>query len=317
MATRVDRRYGPWARLAAAALLAALAMAMPFSPAVAQHVVVMVNGSPITSLDIEYRSRLIELSTHKKPTHQEALDQLIEDKLKISEAKKYHLEASKEEVDAAFANIAKRMGATPERLSQILGSSGSSATTLKTHLEADLVWGKLVRGRFQSSLHIQEKDILATMGTDKAPRTAFEYVLQPILIVVPRGSSQAVIAAKQKEAESLRTRFRNCAQGIATARLLRDVAVRRQITRNAADLSPQLRAILDAIEIGHLTKPEVTANGIEMFALCGKRSTTQDTPGMRAAREKIFQERFEARAKRYLAEVKRGAMIEYREQTAR
>jgi peptidyl-prolyl cis-trans isomerase SurA len=316
MAMRLHR-FGPRARLAAMGLLLCLATAMPFSPAVAQHVVVMVNGSPITSLDIEFRSRLIELSTHKKPTRQDVLDKLIEDKLKIKEAKRYSVGASKQEVDAAFANIAKRMGATPERLSQILSTAGSSATSLKTHIEADLVWSKLVRGRFQSSLQIQEKDILATMGTDKEPTTAFEYVLRPILIVVPRGTSQAAIAAKHKEAEVLRTRFQNCEQGIAIAHLLRDVAVRPQITRNAADLTPQLRAILDAIEIGHLTNPEVTANGIEMFALCGKRSTTQDTPGMRQAREKIYTQRFEARAKRYLDEVKRGAMIEYREQTAR
>jgi peptidyl-prolyl cis-trans isomerase SurA len=310
------KRFGPCKRLATALLLG-LALAMPFSPARAQNVVVMVNGIPITSLDIEFRSRLIELSTHKKPTRPEVIDKLIEDKLKIKEAKKYRIEPSKQEVDAAFAGIAKRMGATPERLSQILSNGGSSASSLKSQIAADLVWGKLVRGRFQSSLHIQEKDILATMGTDKEPTTAFEYVLRPILIVVPRGTSQAVIATKQKEAESLRTRFRNCEQGIAIAHLLRDVAVQPEITRNAADLTPQLRAILDAVEIGHLTNPEVTANGIEMFALCGKRSTTQDTPGMRTARQKIFRERFEAKAKRYLAEIKRGAMIEYREQTAR
>jgi len=181
-------------------------------------------------------------------------------------------------------------------------------------IAADLVWSKLVRGRFQHSLQVREKDILATMEADNKPKTTgFEYVLRPILVVVPRGSSEATIMSKRREAEALRTRFQNCEQGIPFARALRDVAVRPQIVRNAADLTPQLRTILDKVEIGHLTTPEMTANGIEMFALCAKRSTTEDTPGMREARNKIFSERFEAKAKHYLAEIKRGAMIEYRE----
>jgi peptidyl-prolyl cis-trans isomerase SurA len=163
-------------------------------------------------------------------------------------------------------------------------------------------------------LQIREKDILAKMEANNNERaTGFEYVLRPILVVVPRGSSPAVLAEKRRTAESLRGRFQNCEQGIPFARQLRDVAVRNQITRNAADLTPQLRKILDEVEIGHLTPPEVTGNGIEMFALCGKKSTTEDTPGMREARTKIFAERFEAKSKRYLDDLRRGAMIEYRE----
>jgi peptidyl-prolyl cis-trans isomerase SurA len=305
---------GPCARLMAAVVLACLSMAVPFSPAAAQHVVVLVNGQPITSLDIAFRSRLNQLSTRKKPSREEVLNELIDEKLKIKEAKRFGVEASKAEINASFAAIAKRMGATPTQLSQILSKQGSNESSLKSRLAAELVWSKLVRGRYQASLQIREKDILATMEANNPHATSgYEYVLRPILIVVPRGSSKAVIAQKQREAESLRARFQSCEQGIRFARALRDVAVRAQITRNAADLSPQLRGILDKIEIGHLSAPEVTANGIQMFALCGKRSTTQDTPLMREARNKIFAERFKAKAQRYLTELRRGAMIEYRE----
>jgi peptidyl-prolyl cis-trans isomerase SurA len=304
--------FGTCARVAAAMLLC-LAMAAALSPAAAQHVVVMVNGVPITSLDIKFRERLIQLSTQKKPSQQEVLNELIDEKLKIKEAKRFNLEATKAEIDAAFAQIAKRTGGTPDRLAQILSNAGSNASSLKSRLAAELVWLKLVRGRYQASLQIREKDIMATMEADKQQQTGYAYVLRPILVVVPRGSSQAVIAGKRREAEALRTRFQNCEQGIPFARALRDVAVRAEITRNAADLSPQLRKILDSIEIGRLTTPEVTANGIEMFALCEKKSTTQDTPGMRAARNKIFSERFKEKADQYLANLRRGAMIEYRE----
>src|SRR5262249_21918251 len=58
----------------------------------AQQVVVIVNGEPITALDIEQRSKLNQLSTHKTPTRQEVLDELINEKLKVREAKKLGFE---------------------------------------------------------------------------------------------------------------------------------------------------------------------------------------------------------------------------------
>ena len=73
--------------IATAVLVAAL-MAGTASAGLAQQVVVMVDGEPITTLDIEQRSKLIQASTHKAPPRQEVLDDLINDRLEIKEAKK-------------------------------------------------------------------------------------------------------------------------------------------------------------------------------------------------------------------------------------
>ena len=73
-----------------------------------------------------------------------------------------------------------------------------------------------------------------------------------------------------------------------------------------------LRELLDKTPIGHLTPPEVTAQGIEMVALCARKPTKVDTPKKREVREKMFAERFDAKSKSYLADVRKSAMIEYR-----
>ena len=73
-----------------------------------------------------------------------------------------------------------------------------------------------------------------------------------------------------------------------------------------------LRELLDKTPIGKLTPPEVTKQGIEMFALCGRTETKADTPAKRALKEKIYAERYEAKSKSYLQEVRKGAMIEIR-----
>ena len=96
------------------------------------------------------------------------------------------------------------------------------------------------------------------------------------------------------------------------ARSLRDVAVRDPVTRNSADLTPQLRDMLGNIPIGHLTSPEVTAQGLQMFAVCAKKESTNESPLKRETREQIFAKRFESESKKYLDEVRKQAMIEYK-----
>ena len=49
-----------------------------------------------------------------------------------------------------------------------------------------------------------------------------------------------------------------------------------------------------------------------MFALCGKKESTTDSAAKREAREKIFVSRFETESKRFLEEIRKQAMIEYK-----
>ena len=81
------------ARAGAAALVLAAAA---IGGAQAQNVVAFVNGEPITALDIDQRSKLLEVSspTHKAPPRAEVLDELINEKLKIREAKRWGIDPS-------------------------------------------------------------------------------------------------------------------------------------------------------------------------------------------------------------------------------
>jgi peptidyl-prolyl cis-trans isomerase SurA len=82
------------------------AMMMVLAPAAAsigraQEVVVIVDGEPITDLDIEQRSKFTQLATRKTPSREEVIDELRKEKLKMHEARKAGLEVSDSEVDEA------------------------------------------------------------------------------------------------------------------------------------------------------------------------------------------------------------------------
>jgi peptidyl-prolyl cis-trans isomerase SurA len=295
-----------------AAMLLGAALVLPRA-AQSQQVVVVVNGDPVTALDIEQRSKLNQLSTHKVPSRQEVLEELITEKLKIKEGKRLGFEISNNEVDTAFGNMASKMRLTVDQLTELLGKSGINPATLKHRIKADMTWPQLVRGRYSSSLQIGEKEIVTVTDNKPEESIGYDYTLRPILMIIPPGSPESFVEARRRDAESLRARFQNCEEGLAFARALKDVAVREPVSRSSADLPLELRKLLDGVEIGKLTPPETTKLGIEMFAICGKKeSSAENTPGKRRAREAIVAERYEQLSKQYLNEVRRGAMLEYK-----
>jgi peptidyl-prolyl cis-trans isomerase SurA len=261
-----------------------------------------------------YRAAQQAHPTHKAPPRQDVIDELINEKLKVREAKKWGLDVSTSEIDGAYASMASRMRYTPEQLTQTLASSGVNVATLKARIRADLAWPQLVRGRYQSSLQIGEKDLLSAMETKSDDTVGYDFTLRPILFLVPAGSPEAFVDGRKREAEALRGRFQGCEDGLNFARALKDVAVRDQVVRSSADIPAELRKVLDGIEVGRLTPPETTKFGIEMFAICAKKESSADnTPGKRKARESVMAQRYEQRSKQYLQELRRGAMLEYKD----
>ncbi len=303
-------------RAASLAMLVVAAHAvLPSTPAQAQ-IAALVNGEPITALDVQHRMRLIQISSRKQPTRQEALEELIDDKLKLSIAKRYTINITDREVDATFASIASRSGASPQQFEQMLSQAGLTGAAFKAKLRSDIAWQSIVRGKFQSSLQVGERDVVAALESktaDQKSEVSIEYRLRPILFVVPRGSPQSAVEARLREAEGFRSRFQSCDEGLALARTLPDVAVRSQVIRLSVDIPAQQREVLNATAVGRLTPPDVTQQGIELFAICAKNEVrSTDTPQKREARDQIVNERFQALSKRYLQELRRSAMIEIR-----
>lgn len=312
MMPKISARRRSFRRWLAGLLFAAVVGA---PVAAGAQVVVIANGSPITAYDVEQRSKLDAASTHKTPTRQEVINELIDDRIKIAKAKIYGLEVSEAEVDQAYNNMAKAQHITPEQFAQVLARGGIAANTIKARIRAELTWGQLIRGKYASSLQIGDSDITKAMqgrNENQADMVGYIYTLYPVIVIIPPGSSPAVIDSKRREAENLRGRFTSCKDGLAFARALRDVAVRDAVSRSSSDLAPQLRELLGNMEVGRLTTPDATPQGLQMFALCEKKESKTDSPVKTQLRQELFAKRFENEAKKYLEEIRKQAMIEYK-----
>ncbi len=293
----------------------AIVLAACITPAHAQTVAVMVNGDPITDFDIEQRSKLSFLTAHKAANRQDVINELIDEKVKIKEAKKYGVDPTGSDIDQAYAGMSSRMRISPEQLTKSLEVQGIRPDTLKARMKADMVWTSLVRGRYKERLQVGEKDVAAAVkaeGGDEQQAEAFEYRMQPVVLIVPHGSAQAALQARQKEAETLRARVQTCEEANNYFKSMQNAAIRESVIKTSADIPPVLRKVLDDTPIGHLTPPEVTKQGIEMVALCSRKPTTIDTPKKKEMRDKMYAEKYEATSKAYLQEIRKAAMIEYR-----
>lgn len=291
------------------------ASALP-APAAAQQILVMVQGQPITSFDVAQRIKLAQLTERRSPNQKQALEELIDERLKVVTAERFGITADKDELDKMFARMGTRTGRTPEQLTAALAQAGLDARMLKEKMRADYVWNNYVRGRYSSAATVRDSDVFAALeskGEDltRAQRTT-EYTVRQVVLVVSRTASQGERSQRIAEANNLRKSFADCEAGIATARGMREVVVRDPVIRTSADMSPAVRKVMDETPIGQLTAPEITRIGVEMVAVCARREVVGESSQKREVRAELENKQFEAVSKRLLDDARKSVMIQYR-----
>ena len=316
MSTRaIDRtstaaRIGP--RVGGLALAAALLL--PAMPAGAQQVAVFVYGEPITALDIDQRARIIEAFSRKRPARKEVLEELIDQKIKLHQARRLDIDIETAAVNREYANMARRGGRSVEDLDQAFRQAGINPSAFKTKLRADLAWREVMQKMSPGSFQVRDADVVAArLARGQTTNSkAMQYTMRQVVFVVPRGSPDSARSARLKEAESLRSKFSDCERDLALAREYREVVVKEPVIRISTDLPQRLRELLEKTPDGRMTPPEPTAAGIEVVAICGRKETAGDLGSRTEIREELLSKRIDSQEKKILDDLRRRAVIDYR-----
>lgn len=302
------------ARLCIAAAWLGLAWA---GPAEAQSAIkVLVNDQPITTYDVRNRARFLQLTTQGRAGEKQAIDELIDERLKEQEARRRNVSIPVSAIEEAFAGMASRAKLAPAQLEQALLQEGVNPETLKSRIRAELAWAEVVRARFRATVRVTEQDVAnALAGRQEAPQRSSslqQYDVQPIIFVVPDDASRALIAQRKREADAFRSRFASCDQTLEQAKGLRDVVVRPTIRREESQIDAGTRDILAKTAVGGTTPAEQVEEGFQVLAVCGKRALEGQTTGSEAVRTELLNERGQLMARRYLRDLRSDAVIEYR-----
>ncbi len=299
----------------AAVLFAALAFLVAAPAASASSIQILVNDQPITSYDIQQRAKMLQVFSRGKAGRKEAIDQLIDEKLMVQEAARKHITVSDAEVDQEIANRARGARMTTAQFRQALRQAGLDPNSFRAFLHANMLWKKTVGARFRATVNVTDQDIVAALGAqgqEGEQQAASEYMLQPILFIVPSGASRSTANSQLAAANAFRKGFQGCDHSVEQASGTPGIVVKPQIRREETAMADSLRTTLARVEVGGTTAPEQVPEGYQIIAVCAKNAIAGETQAAVAAREEISGERGQLLARRYLRDLRSDAVIEYR-----
>lgn len=279
-------------------------------PAAAQAVVALVNGEPITALDVQQRLRLVQTSGKPNATRKEILDELIDQKLKFQIATRASISVTSEELERAFTGIAQRSNRSSTEFTAALTQGGIDVPRLKARIRTDLAWQQYLQAN-AGHVMVRDADIVAVMAArGQNPQTqTIQYTMQQVIFVTRRNAQPAVRAARAKAAEALRSRVNSCEQVQALAREYPEVVVKPPVRRLSSDLAPNLQKLLEKTPDGKMTPPEPTVNGIEVVAICERKQVSADVSANRDLRNELLGQRVQAYEKKILDQMRQKSII--------
>jgi len=243
----------------------------------------------------------------------EAQEELIEERLKLQEAKRQGIEISDEEVKRVIKGIAERNKMTEEQFVQSIKGSGVDVSTMRERFRAQFAWREVVRKRGQMMISINQRDIeqMITATAREAGGDTVELQVQKITLPTP-ARDQSAMARRYAEAEALRRRYGGCNTMAGLAREAGDARHEDLKYVKPSSISEPTRSLLLSAKDGDMLPPTTSAQGIEVYAVCSRRPIAVDEKEREKAEGELAQKEFEIVGKRYLRDLRQDAHIEYR-----
>lgn len=242
----------------------------------------------------------------------QAQEELIEERLKLQEARRLNVSVDDKEVDELIKGIADRNKMTEAQFGQHLKGLGADLNSMKSRFRATLAWREVVRRRFGNQVSVNERDVERFVGKGPKGEEQVEMHVQRIIIPLPAKMEQKAVAQRLDEADALRRDFKGCASmrqlaaRVAGARF-EDLGVRR-----AGTIPEPTRTILLSAQEGEIVPPSTSPAGVEVYAICQRKVISADEGKRTEAASELRQQEFELLARRHLKDLRQDAFIEFR-----
>ena len=257
------------------------------------------------------QARGAEMPKHRK----DAIEEIIEEKLKLQEAKKEGIEVNDDEANRVIKGIAERNKQTEAQFIQGLKSSGVDISTMRNRFKASFAWREVIRRKYGAQVQVNEKEIeraIAALPAGKGQTDTQELQVQRILFALPGKLDQAAMARALADADGLRRKFNGCK---AMETLVKDQASAKyeaaKFVRPSTVTEPARSMMLGAKD-GEMLPPQTAADGVELVAVCSRRALQIDEQQKQQTTQELQSKKFEELANRRLRELRQEAQIEQR-----
>lgn len=254
---------------------------------VPQRIVALVNDEPISAYDVLQRLRLtiaqvggIENQEELARLEEQVIRNMVDDKLKIQEARQFEVEITDADANGAFARQADGMGMSPQQFETQLAQMGVSKAVFLEQIKAEIAWSSLVNGRFGNSAQPSSEEITQEIDQLKSNAGKPQYLLSEIFLLV---SDAAQENAVQRNAERIVQQVR---QGDANFS-----AFAQQFSQSstaaaggsmgwvtADQLNPVLSDALTGLQLDQMTDPVRAGGGYYILQLNDRRRVLEADP---------------------------------------
>jgi len=241
----------------------------------------------------------------------QALDELVEERLKLQEAKRLNVTASEEDVSRIVKSIAEKNKMTETQFAQHLSSMGSDIEAMRARFRSTMSWNEVIKRKYGHQIAISERDVERMVSQGPAVDDQVELQIQRIVLPIAGKLAQKSVDARVAEAEAMRAKFSGCSSmaglsGGSAGAKFEDLG-----TRKAGTLSEPTRSFLINAKDGEMVPPTVGSSGVELYAVCGRQVVKADEQKRTAALEELRQKEFELFAKRHLRSLRDEATCRF------
>lgn len=244
-----------------------------------ESVAAVVNDTVITTYDVRQRMRLMLLSAQGRipmealpQLQQQALRDLIEEKLKLQELAKFEVEATDQDIAKEMSMIAAQSNMTVKQLEESLAAQGISINSLKDQIKTGMLWPELVRGRFRDRVRVSDDEVENTLERMREDASLEQYLISEICIPVDDPSqAQQYYEGSLQLIEQMRrgVPFSVVAQQFSactTAAVGGDLGWVR-----SGELAPELDSAIRQLDPGSVTNPIPSQGAFMILAVRDKR----------------------------------------------
>jgi peptidyl-prolyl cis-trans isomerase SurA len=204
-------------RFAFAAALV-LAHAVPAAaPRTADFIAAVVNQELVTAVEVEQRVAQVRANAQRQnqrlpgdvELRRQVLNALIEERAVLSHARETSAKVDGPELDRAVASVAAQNQLTLPQLRERLAREGMDFARFRDNLRDQLLMERVREREVTSRIIVTDGEIDAFLARERAVATTDrELNIAQLLIAVPEGASEAVVAERRALAERAQARVR-------------------------------------------------------------------------------------------------------------
>lgn len=176
----------------------------PIAPALAQDLFaprLYVGDRVITGYEVTQRAMFLKVLRAPGDLEEEALKALIDDKLRLTEAKRLKISLSEQELSEGMNEFASRANLTSEQLVGELAKVGVAAETFRDFVSAGLLWRKAVRQRYVGQVPISDADVDKALASFARPKALKLLVSELVIPAEPGREDEAMALASRLSKE--------------------------------------------------------------------------------------------------------------------